>query len=101
MRRSPEHSLLRTRSVQPPFAAPINTGVMSDDSLRRRCLVPPPERGRTPSGFRTQLLQRLRNEALRAGIPAQRLQQRIAFERLLARLPTDGDLILKRGFALQ
>jgi predicted nucleotidyltransferase component of viral defense system len=63
--------------------------------------VPQPERGRTPSGFRTQLLQRLRNEALRTGIPAQRLQQRIAFERLLARLPRDGEWVLKGGFALQ
>ena len=48
--------------------------------------MPPRERGRTPAGFRAQLLQRLRNEALQTGIPAQRLQQRIAFERLLARL---------------
>jgi predicted nucleotidyltransferase component of viral defense system len=63
--------------------------------------VPPHERGRTPAGFRTQLLQRLRNEALRTGIPAQRLQQRIAFERLLARLPHDGAWVLKGGFALQ
>jgi hypothetical protein len=63
--------------------------------------VPPRERGRTPAGFRTQLLQRLRNEALRAGIPAQRLQQCVAFERLLARLPHDGTWILKGGFALQ
>lgn len=63
--------------------------------------MPPQERGRTPAGFRTQLLQRLRNEALRTGVPAQRLQQRIAFERLLARLPHDGDWILKGGFALQ
>jgi hypothetical protein len=59
------------------------------------------ERGRTPAGFRTQLLQRLRNEALRTGVPAQRLQQRIAFERLLARLPRDGEWVLKGGFALQ
>jgi len=63
--------------------------------------VPPQERRRTPAGFRTQLLQRLRNEALRAGIPAQRLQQRVAFERLLARLPHDGEWVLKGGFALQ
>lgn len=63
--------------------------------------MPQPERGRTPAGFRTQLLQRLRNEALRTGIPAQRLQQRIAFERLLARLPHDGEWVLKGGFALQ
>jgi predicted nucleotidyltransferase component of viral defense system len=63
--------------------------------------VPPRERGNTPAGFRTQLLQRLRNEALRAGIPAQQLQQRVAFERLLARLPHDDQWILKGGFALQ
>ena len=63
--------------------------------MRRR------ERGSAPAGFRTQLLQRLRNEALRTGVPAQRLQQRIAFERLLARLPHDGEWVLKGGFALQ
>jgi hypothetical protein len=34
--------------------------------------VPPRERGKTPAGFRTQLLQRPRNEALHDGIPAQR-----------------------------
>jgi hypothetical protein len=43
----------------------------------------------------------LRNEALQAGIPVQRLQQGIAFERLLARLPPDGTWVLKGGFALQ
>jgi hypothetical protein len=43
----------------------------------------------------------MRNEALRSGIPALRLQQRIAFERLLARLSTDGEWVLKGGFALQ
>jgi predicted nucleotidyltransferase component of viral defense system len=63
--------------------------------------MPPKERGRAPAGFRTQLLQRLRNEALRTGIPAQRLQQRIAFERLLARFPPDDEWVLKGGFALQ
>lgn len=63
--------------------------------------MPPREPGRTLAGSRTQLLQRLRNEALRAGIPAQRLQQRIASERLLARLPHDGEWVLKGGFALQ
>lgn len=91
--------VVRARSGRPPFAAPISTGGVSDDSSRRRCPVPLQERGGTPSGFRTQLLQRLRNEALRAGIPAQRLQQRIAFERLLARLPHDGEWVLKGGFA--
>ena len=63
--------------------------------------MPQPERGKTPTGFRTQLLQRLRNEALRTGIPVERHQQRVAFERLLARLPVDGDWILKGGLALQ
>lgn len=63
--------------------------------------MPQRERGRTPAGFRIQLLQRLRNEALRAGIPAQRLQQQVAFERFLVRLPEDGEWVLKGGFALQ
>ena len=63
--------------------------------------MPQGERGRMPVGFRTQLLQRLRNEALRTGIPAQRFQQRIAFERILARLAPDGEWVLKGGFALQ
>jgi hypothetical protein len=63
--------------------------------------MPPRERGKTPAGFRTQLLQRLRNEALRTGTPALRLQQRMAFERLLARLPQDGEWVLKGGFAMQ
>jgi predicted nucleotidyltransferase component of viral defense system len=38
---------------------------------------------------------------MRTGIPARRLQQCIAFERLLARLPHDGEWVLKGGFALQ
>lgn len=63
--------------------------------------MPQRDDGRTPAGFRTQLLQRLRNEALRTGIPAQRLQQRVVFERLLARLPRDGEWLVKGGFALQ
>lgn len=61
----------------------------------------PRERGKTPAGFRAQLLQRLRNEALRTGIPSQRLQLQIAFERLLARLPPNGEWVLKGGFDLQ
>ncbi|MCC6179818.1 MAG: nucleotidyl transferase AbiEii/AbiGii toxin family protein [Chloroflexi bacterium] len=61
----------------------------------------PRERGRTPAGFRTQLLQRLRNQALATGVPAHSLQQRIAYERLLARLPRGGEWVLKGGFALQ
>jgi hypothetical protein len=63
--------------------------------------VPVGKRGQTPAGFRAQLLQRLRNTALQEGIPAQSLQQRIAFERFLARLPQDGTWVLKGGFALQ
>jgi hypothetical protein len=47
------------------------------------------------------LLHRLRNRALREGVPTLRLQQRVAFERLLARLGTNGDWVLKGGFALQ
>ncbi|MGI8550075.1 MAG: type II toxin-antitoxin system HicA family toxin [Dehalococcoidia bacterium] len=59
------------------------------------------ERGRTPSGFREQLLARLRNEARQQGVSAQRLQQRVAFDRLLARLRESGDWVLKGGFALE
>jgi len=61
----------------------------------------PPERGATPAGFRRQLLQQLRNEALRTGVPALRLQHRIAFEQLLARLSPDDNWVLKGGFALE
>src|SRR5262245_35990575 len=63
--------------------------------------MPPPDRGKTPAGFRAQLLHRLRNETLRTGTPVARHQQRLAFERLLARIPHDGDWILKGGLALQ
>jgi hypothetical protein len=47
------------------------------------------------------VLQRLANEAVRRSVEVQQLQQRLAFERLLARLPTDGSWVLKGGFALQ
>lgn len=60
-----------------------------------------PERGSSPEGFRDQLLERLRNESRRTGAPVQRLQQRIAFERFLARLPADGSWVLKGGLALE
>lgn len=60
-----------------------------------------PEHGASPEGFRDQLLARLRNESRRSGAPVQRLQQRVAFERLLARLPTDGSWVLKGGLALE
>ncbi|HEY8743021.1 MAG TPA: nucleotidyl transferase AbiEii/AbiGii toxin family protein, partial [Chloroflexota bacterium] len=48
-----------------------------------------------------QVLQRLTNEAVRRGLEIQQVQQRLAFERLLARLPSDGSWVLKGGFALQ
>jgi predicted nucleotidyltransferase component of viral defense system len=54
-----------------------------------------------PSGFRTALLARLRNRAAAEGLAVQRLQQRVAFERLLARLAPVGDWVLKGGFALE
>ncbi|HLZ70260.1 MAG TPA: nucleotidyl transferase AbiEii/AbiGii toxin family protein [Dehalococcoidia bacterium] len=63
--------------------------------------MPSPERGRTGDGFREQLLARLRNEALRANVPAQRLQQQVVFERLLARLAAWDGWTLKGGFALE
>jgi hypothetical protein len=62
------------------------------------CAVPRPERGTTPSGFRHQLLARLRNSSQQQGVSAQRLQHRVAFESLLARLSHDHWL-LKGGFA--
>ena len=65
-----------------------------------RCTVPRPERGTTPSGFRHRLLALLRNRSRQEGVSAQRLQQRVAFERLLARLSHEHWL-LKGGFALE
>ncbi len=62
--------------------------------------VPRPERGTTPSGFRHRLLALLRNASRQQGVSAQRLQQRVAFERFLARLSPDHWL-LKGGFALE
>src|SRR4051812_15086139 len=64
------------------------------------CVVPRPERGTTPSGFRDRLLARLRNTSRQEGVSAQRLQQRVAFDRLLARLSHEHWL-LKGGFALE
>lgn len=58
-------------------------------------------RGAAPGDFRRQVLQRLRNRAQAERVAAQRLQQRVAFERLLARLDTDGTWVLKGGFALE
>lgn len=63
--------------------------------------MPSPERGTTDKGFRLQLLERLKNEARRQGADPRRLQQRLAFERLLARLAATGDWLLKGGFALE
>lgn len=62
--------------------------------------VPPPERGTTPSGFRHRLLALLRNASREQGVSAQRLQHRVAFERLLARL-SHAHWLLKGGFALE
>jgi hypothetical protein len=59
------------------------------------------ERGRTSAGFRDQLLARLRNHAHKRGISVQRVQQRVAFERLLARLGHTDEWVLKGGFALE
>lgn len=58
-------------------------------------------RGTSPEGWRAQLLARLRNRARDEGVSAQRLQQRVAFERLLARLPNSGDWVLKGGLGLE
>ena len=63
--------------------------------------MPRPERGTTDRGFRQQLLERLKNEARRHGANPKRLQQRVAFERLLARLAQSGEWMLKGGFALE
>src|SRR5579864_4514680 len=63
--------------------------------------MPARERGSSPAGFRAQLLARLRNQAQAANVAAQRLQQRVAFERFLARLGPSGEWVLKGGFALE
>jgi hypothetical protein len=57
----------------------------------------------TPQAFRTALETRLRNIAQSHGTDLQRLQRRVAFERLLARLFAQGDppWLLKGGFALE
>src|SRR4051794_17674441 len=62
--------------------------------------MPRAERGATPDGFRDRLLALLRNTSRQQGVSAQRLQQRVAFERLLARLSHEHWL-LKGGFALE
>src|SRR5579862_7262213 len=63
--------------------------------------MPARDRGSSPAGFRAQLLARLRNQARDSGVSAQRLQQRVAFERFLARLGPAGGWVLKGGFALE
>jgi len=57
----------------------------------------------TPQAFRAALDTRLRNMAQNRGIDLQRLQRRVAFERLLARLfqQDDPPWLLKGGYALE
>jgi len=57
----------------------------------------------TPQAFRAALETRLRNMAQQEGIDLQRLQRRVAFERLLARLFAGDDppWLLKGGYALE
>ena len=57
----------------------------------------------TPQAFRTALETRLRVMAQEGAIDLQRLQRRVAFERLLARLFTTEDppWLLKGGYALE
>ncbi len=62
--------------------------------------MPRPERTASPEAFRQKLLARLRNRALQERTSPQRLQQRVAFERLLARLSGEPAWVLKGGFAL-
>lgn len=57
----------------------------------------------TPQAFRDALEARLRNVAQKQGTDLQRLQRRVAFERLLARLfaADDPPWLLKGGYALE
>lgn len=57
----------------------------------------------TPQAFRAALQARLRNVAHQRGTDLQRLQRRVAFERLLARLfaGQDPPWLLKGGYALE
>lgn len=57
----------------------------------------------TPQAFRNSLEARLRNAAHERGTDLQRLQRRVAFERLLARLFLEDDApwLLKGGYALE
>ncbi len=54
----------------------------------------------TPDGYRMKVLNHLRMQVAALGVSAQRLQQRVAFERLLTRLSPDH-WIVKGGFALE
>ena len=49
-----------------------------------------PPRGSTPAGYREQVLRRLRDRASAENVAADRLQRRVAFERLMARLVASG-----------
>ena len=64
------------------------TGVLFGDEARAR-------------GFRQQVRSLLRNSATEGRTSAQRLQQRVGFERLFARLGGDPEWVLKCGFALE
>jgi hypothetical protein len=57
----------------------------------------------TPHAFRAALEARLRNASQQQGTDLQRLQRRVAFERLLARLFAEEDppWLLKGGYALE
>lgn len=47
------------------------------------------------------LNQRIRNEASRLGMTVERLRNRIAFQRILARLALRSEWLLKGGFCLE
>ena len=63
--------------------------------------MPIRDRGTSPTGFRAQVLAHVRNQAQAAGVSAQRLQQRVAFERFLAQIGSSSNWVLKGGFALE
>src|SRR4051794_34719775 len=81
--------------------AGLITTAVASPCRRSRRRVPRPERGASPEGFRQQVLSRLRNRATQEHTSAQRLQQRVAFERLLDRLGGGPVWVLKGGFALE
>ncbi len=55
----------------------------------------------TPTGEAESLNQRIRNAAAREGVPPIRLRNRVAFQRLLARLALADGWVLKGGFSLE